>query len=711
MTWLIETLEVSNYDTIKDGKVYLGNLSEDDAIRYSRSVGYWTQDAGGGSLSTGTITVDNRDGRYDDLLTEDSRDRLVQVKRNGVTAITGVIDNVEAPDDRTIRFRIKDVLTRLDRPIQTLTYGSESDTAVEGRVLPILFGIARNIRPTLYDAVDASFGPAYRVSDFSLSGATNVRDRGIELDPTLSPPQWTFDSRIANSGLIIDVEPAGVLTCDASTSGSDQYTGLFDYKFYSEPPIADRSFTGSTGFRSTALDPFPSSDLPNNWGRVRTPADEGVTGDPYKIEYVDALKMTSADSDTAFIKLYTADSSSPEGTIQTNLESGKVYRLIVEIESLIGGGDRNTRGNFRVRLSGSERVLLDIPANRGQVFNNTYVADFLVTEATDQGLILAVEGFGIETIIRRVEVYESDAPTVDSVSGITLSNYMQEVILRGEESITKLNTDDLDAIAGTSPADIGYYNDQPVTALSVMRKALDSYTADVYSDRNGNIRFSQLRDPALTNTSFLIDRERLLAPPRVTVDTAPGLTTQISAKKNYYQFRDADFADNLTAIPLETRQAYSQPAQINVQATVPADFPSIYSHAIDAKPLDSVFDTSSDASTEIQRVVDLYDEPRFLVDVEIALDPDEYVDIDDVVLLQYPRWGFDEGVNFLVVGVDDIVSGKHGKRNARLRLWGSTGKNYTPASPTAPSAVIDILATEADDILTTESDETIGVTS
>lgn len=709
MTWLIDALEVANYDTISDGKIYLGDLSANESIRYSRSLSYWTQSGTGGSMSTGTITVDNVDGTYDSLLTEDNRDRLVVVTKNGITAITGIIEGVEAPDDRTIRFRLKDVLSRLDRPIQRLTYGSEADSAVQGRVLPILFGIGRNIRPTLYDAVDASFGPGYRVADFSLSGATNVRDSGIELDPNASPPQWTFDSRISNAGLIIDVEPAGVLTCDASTSGADQYSAYLDFKFYSETLI-DRSFTGSTGFRSTALNPFPSSDLPSNWGRVRTPDDEGVSGDPYKIEYVDALKMTSAESDTAFIWLYTADSSSPEGDIVTDLESGKTYRAIIEIESLIGGGVRNTKGNFRLRLSGSERILLDISASRGQFADNTFVADFTVTEGSDQGLILAVEGDGIEVIIRRVEVFEADTPAIDSVSGITLSDFMQEVILRADESITKLYTDDLDDIAGGTPAEIGYYSEQPVTALSVMRNALDSYTADVYSDRSGNIRFSQLRDPALTNTSFLIDRERLLAPPRVRVDDAPGLTTQMVAKKNNYEFRDSDFADNLTAIPLETRQAYTQAGQANAEATVPTDFPSIYSHAIDAEPLMSVFDTLSDAETEIQRVVDLYDEPRFIVDVEVALDEDEYVDLDDVVLLEYPRWGFDAGVNFLVVGVDDEISGKHGKRSARLRLWGSTGKNYTPAQPTAPSAIIDVLATEADDILTTESEELIGVT-
>jgi len=124
-----------------------------------------------------------------------------------------------------------------------------------------------------------------------------------------------------------------------------------------------------------------------------------------------------------------------------------------------------------------------------------------------------------------------------------------------------------------------------------------------------------------------------------------------------------------------------------------------------------VYDVKSDAATEIQRVINLYSQPRFLVDVEIALDQDEYVDLDDIVLLKYPRYGFDDGVNFLVVGVDDVVVAKEGRRTARLRLWGSTGKNYTPATPPVPPAAQLFLATEGLIDIVTESNDLIEVES
>lgn len=696
------TLKVSNFDSLVGNDIYLGDLRIDQPINYSRSISFWPQGGSGGSLSTGTVTLDNRDGRYDYLITEPVRDKEIAVRQNGQTLFVGIIDDLDAPDDFSVRFRVKDVLTKLDQPMQRLVYGDEADNAVRDKILPTVLGVVRNIRPTLYDAVDASVGPGYRITDFTLSGVINVRDTGIEL----ATAGFEFDTRIANSGIIINVEPSGTLTCDASTAGGDDF-GTVDR--FSSAGLFVGTEVGSSGFRSTDASPLSGTLLVSFWKRVRTSNDDGIPGNPYKISFGNQVKMTNPDSTAAFMWLYTATNNS---TLIEPLTSGKTYRLQFEVKSFVGGGDRNTRGRFRIRLSGSERVVFEIDAQRGTIDGATFITDFIVSESTDQGLILSLEGFGPEIVLSDLVVFEANAPIKTALTGITLPNYMKEVVFRANESITKINQTDLTTIAGTAQAQLGYYTDQPVTALSVMRRALDSYTSVVYSDRSGNIRFGQLRDPAATNTSFLIDRTRLLAPPRVSVDTAPGLTSQITARKNQYQFRDSDFADNLTAIPLELRQSYSQPAQFTAQAAIPEGFPTIYAHAIDAEPLDSVYDIKSDASAEIQRVINLYSQPRLLVDVEIALDVDEYVELNDIVLLQFPRYGFNDGVNFLVVGVDDIITERHGKRTARLTLWGSTGKNFTPALPPAPDpAIIAILVTEGSEPILTEDGETIGVTA
>lgn len=697
----MSTFKAANYDELVNGQVYIGDLEVDQPIRYSRAIRFWPQGVASGSLATGTVSVDNRDGKFDYLITESSRDKLIEVKRDGVVLLTGIIDDITALDDATIQFRIKDVLSRLDRPLQLRTYGNEADESVRERVLPILLGIGRNIRPTLYKAVDPSLGPAYRIHDFSLSGVVNVRDSGLELDPAT---QWDFDQRIGNSGIVIDVEPAGVLTCDASNPGQDAYGTTDELSGNGE---LSTSFTGSTGFRSTDSSPFPAANLPTGWGRVRTAVDEGGGANPYQLTFENpGLRMSNPDSSAAFCWIYTADGS---GNITTPFESGKVYRLRFEVDQLIGGGDRQQRGRFRIRLSGSERIVFDLQAQRGPVAGNSFVVDFVVSESANQGLILALEGFGPEVVIKDLEAFEADAPSKSQLTGITLASYMEEVVFRAAESVTKIDSDGIDDIAGSDPALLGYYTEDPVTALSVMRKALQSYTADIYSGRDGQIKFAQLRDPAGDVARFKIDPERLLAPPSVRVDTAPGLTSQIRARKNQHQFRNADFADNITAVPLELRQSFIQPSQFVAQAAIPENWPTIYTHAIDAEPLDSVFDNRSDAALEIQRVVNLYSEPRLIVDVEVGLDPDEFIEPNDVVLLQYPRYGFNDGVNFLVIGVEDVITGKQGLRTARLTLWGSSGKNFDPIVPPAPPAAFAYLLTEAGLELLTEDNKLIEV--
>jgi hypothetical protein len=687
-------LKLSTYDELLDGKIYRGDISEDDGVRFSRQIRFWPQGSRSGSLATGTITIDNRDGTYDYLLTTDVRDQdVIEFERNGQVLLTGIIDNVSAPDDRTIAFQLRDILTRLDRPLQVGVFGDESDEAVEGRVLPITIGLCRNIRPVLYKAVDPSFGPAYRAHDFGLSGAANVRDSGVELVPS---SQWQFDQRIGNAGLIIDVEPSGVLTCDVSTAG---ITGYGSTDELGGDGLFDTAFTGAVGFRSTADDPLPAADLPDGWGRIITPASDGVPGDPYEVTFDDGLRLLNAPSVTAFNRLFTADSG---GDIVTAFESDKTYRLQFTIDKLQGGGPVGRSGSFHIRLSGSLRSVFELRADRGEVLGNSFVSDFTVTESANQGLVLSLEGNGPELVISDLQAFEASAPLLDDVQGITLPNYLQEVVFRTVESLDNLSTSDLEAIDSTSI--IGFHASEPVTALSVIRKALDSFASEIYSDRNGNLRFARLRDPAEDVATFRIGPDRLLDPPSVTVDSAPGLTTQATARKNWYQFRDSDFVDNITAVPLELRQALTQQGQFTLQAQLPETFPRLYQHAIEAEPLDSLCDSRQVVANEIQRVVDLYREPRLLVDVEIGLDPDEFVEINDVVLLQYPRYGFDAGVNFLVVGVEDVITGKEGRRRARLTLWGSTGRNFVEDLPDAPPVASGVFLTTEDGIIITTED-------
>jgi hypothetical protein len=171
--------------------------------------------------------------------------------------------------------------------------------------------------------------------------------------------------------------------------------------------------------------------------------------------------------------------------------------------------------------------------------------------------------------------------------------------------------------------------------------------------------------------ALLIDASNLAGPPRVTLDKAEGLTTSILARRNHYIFRESDFADNQTDLPLDLRERLSKPGQFQRNAELPEDgLPTIYRHAIEAEPLVSLFDDPTDAIAQIQRVIDLYTDLRFRVDCQIWLEPGDFVELDTVIELRYPRYGFGEGRNFLVYGVTDEVTDQPRRRLCNLRLWG-----------------------------------------
>ena len=79
---------------------YRGDLGT-RAIRYSRELSFWPWGRTGGSLATGTIEIDNRTGRYDQLVFRDLRDQDIQVKiptKEGtdIIAITAIVDGTES---------------------------------------------------------------------------------------------------------------------------------------------------------------------------------------------------------------------------------------------------------------------------------------------------------------------------------------------------------------------------------------------------------------------------------------------------------------------------------------------------------------------------------------------------------------------------------------------------------------------------------------
>lgn len=119
-------------------------------LSFSRSVGLAFFDTPPrGTQSFGVIDVINADGAYDSHVGTSLRDKAVTVKRGETgnaystftTVATLVVDRVEFDGEKVIRFYVKDIAAKLDRPLQQNTYPTTHPVAaLRGRPRPLCVG-------------------------------------------------------------------------------------------------------------------------------------------------------------------------------------------------------------------------------------------------------------------------------------------------------------------------------------------------------------------------------------------------------------------------------------------------------------------------------------------------------------------------------------------------------------------------------------------
>jgi hypothetical protein len=137
----------------------------------------------------------------------------------------GVIDDIDARTTRSVNFRVRDKLERLNAPItenKIGTYGTwpngqqNTDT-----VRPLVFGEVFNISPILINPATLEYcfssGTPDQVSGFSSNGASEklleVRDNGV---PIYIPGNIEYTGatvNLANSTFTLTKSPAGAITC------------------------------------------------------------------------------------------------------------------------------------------------------------------------------------------------------------------------------------------------------------------------------------------------------------------------------------------------------------------------------------------------------------------------------------------------------------------------------------------------------------------
>jgi len=700
-----EILRISSRDLLLDSDdgplIYRGDLAERQSFRFSRRVEFWPWGNSAGSVASGTLEVTNGDGSYDRLARFDIRNRRAtlraQIGDTLVDVATCIVDSVSADDDRSVSFRLLDPLARLDKPLQPEVFGGDADDAVIGRPLPTLIGVARSIPAILWDGNFA--GGAFRVNYATLTGIGAVFDSGVQLDPTATPPQWDWDTRIQSAGYFLENATVGKIVCDASATGDGQIP-VDATDLLSGRGVFDTAFDGADDPSSLATVPGDTTGMPEGWALTATISSQtdatqyaasyraGGGGQPSHMRLTTAPRVLGSTYNGKLTAVFEDVGGTP-----FRLEAGKRYRWRFRLVTTFFGGWAGTVGGFYT----VRKARLSLQAGRGDAaasLGNRIASWLSFTPGAEPGLRsgtftcptawdglpvainirgAAPDGLDAQGAIANITDIEFvEVPALDEIDlpGITLPNYVREVLRLSGRPEDDADLDSFSAIDATA-ASIGYWTGDQVQALSVLRVPMDSFGAALYTKRDGRIAATKLVDPETLPADFVVDPGNMASTPRITLDGAPRLTTRAEARRNYYQYSEVELAALIADLPLGERSKYTSAARHTVAATVPETLPEQYNHAVGADPLPTVYDDQAEALTEIQRVVDLYQELRLFVDVEIYVDDlTDLPDLGDIAFFQWDRFDFSEGRKMLVVGVTDEITGGERRYTATLRLWG-----------------------------------------
>jgi hypothetical protein len=194
------------------------------------------------SISFGDIELHNLNGELDDLL--DSTKyiwsnrpikvyygdpgwsyTLAQIPTTFLTVFDGTIDDIDTRTTRTINFRVRDKLERLNAPItenKIGTYGTwEAGQQNKDATRPLVFGEVFNISPVLIDPSTLEYCFSSSNPDSTTGFANNgeseklleIRDNGV---PIFIPGNANYDGatvNLANSTFKLTKSSAGAITC------------------------------------------------------------------------------------------------------------------------------------------------------------------------------------------------------------------------------------------------------------------------------------------------------------------------------------------------------------------------------------------------------------------------------------------------------------------------------------------------------------------
>lgn len=255
-----------------------------------------------------------------------------------------------------------------------------------------------------------------------------------------------------------------------------------------------------------------------------------------------------------------------------------------------------------------------------------------------------------------------DVAQTSSTSNHTAAQIIKAVCLRAGVPTGQINSADVTALDSAQSSELGTWVDSESKPLDVINQIKSSVGAFVSTDAAGNIRMAQLTPPSGSPVKTLTESSVLSVNINASADTERGIPVY-RVKLKYKKMFTVQTATDLSGA------AQSRVSELGVEyREVIAEDSSILTQYPLAPEMirTSLIVSDAAATTEANRLLDVYKVRRNFYSVVASVVDVGEVDINQVVLLIYKRFGLSGGKLLRVMGLQP----DHASGTVTMTLWG-----------------------------------------
>lgn len=551
----------------------------------------------------GSITLINGDRKLDNLLTLGQMRRYALAWTEEENANdpgwdwgscmliqSGRIDQVTATDsNRRIVLTLADPLAEYDVPLQPVMYPDAfANASARGRPKPITLGTARFVGGTLRDtALVGADAFSFDLHDGPISQVTAAYDRG---DLLVAPPT-DYNYLPSRTGIKLVNAPDNPVSAHV------------------EGEVVNDGASTTWNFKTGAW----AGGAPSGWTKFES---GGATltqvagGARFYCPVGGVLQLTTA---------------------SVVLTTPKLWRVTVVV-----GGFVNDQ--VKVMVVGGLPLVPDPQPPIQSQATYEWITPLL---GANRWLRFYAGGVNTDLTIEKV--------TIEPVKLTTrLPEFFRALVerVRSGAWANAVNTSAVTALDTAAPYALGLHADQPITALTTLRQALDGFSGWVTSTREGKLTVGRLAR-YVSGGTVKLGRAHILTVRRQE-DTAPGLSNRLAGLRNHKVHSDGEIAGSADAALREDLKA-----EYTIK-TGAYTLSQHYQHGKSAEAQPTLIQNATDLQSAADYLTDLFKGGTLTwYEVEAALDADLSfsLEIGDWIHVTFPVLGLDSGKWLRLMGV------------------------------------------------------------